>query len=542
MNSRYVYYIIISQVRNIRFLRNSLKNQTNSIFFLIFSFSAFLYTVLAEELSDIAAIARLKHDLAFLCSPELAGRNAPGLEADRTADWIAARMRSLNLKPAFDGSYHQEAPVSSGLIDTVEGVKFIVYTGERTDTLEWGDEFLFVPTRLCDIATAGEIICCGYGLSIPDKNRNDYANLKSGAVAAVLAGSDAQRNEIGPRSAAAFKAAASQRAGAVMLIVVYADTISSLRDVKELDDKFKQSSEPIYDLAHSEAEFPVVYCRSSELANIVKKHSLGSDSLNNRYTLDIRAALSITFKSKSPLRTYNIAGYFPGANGRIVIIGAHYDHLGRAKFGGYYPGADDNASGITGMLELARRWQDIRMAWPGASIYFVAFSCEEDGLLGSKYFCQHLPFLEDSLVAMVNVDMIGRDGYSNMRDVGAGKTPPEGYLAGYYSAGAPKLGEILKKIAGEMHPLLALNVQPVNSFRHFGDAAPFHNLKIPTAHIFSGFHSDYHQISDRPEKINFTKMNSVILALYLLTIDLTSQPAPIGFDAAIQAPGTAAPY
>ena len=184
-----------------------------------------------------------------------------------------------------------------------------------------------------------------------------------------------------------------------------------------------------------------------------------------------------------------VAGRDPALRGQYLVIGAHYDHLGRSTAGALDPeaknsirnGADDNASGTAAVMELAR----LIAAQPSKrSIIFVHFGAEELGLLGSQYFVEHSPVPLDSIVAMVNFDMIGR--LRNDR------------LIVYGVASATEMRSILDSANGAS----GLAVTAVGDGFGASDHASFYAKGIPVLHFFTDFHEDYHRASDHADKIN----------------------------------------
>jgi hypothetical protein len=193
------------------------------------------------------------------------------------------------------------------------------------------------------------------------------------------------------------------------------------------------------------------------------------------------------------LPTQNVVAILHGTDsklaGQYVVIGAHFDHLGRSTDGALDPddhtsirrGADDNASGTAAVIELAR----IFAASPTKrSIIFVNFSGEEEGLLGSEYFVEHMPVPIDSVDAMLNFDMVGR-----LHD---------DKLIVYGVATATELPAILEQANATTH--LAIKAQGDG----FGpsDHSSFYAKNIPVLHFFTDLHDDYHRASDTPDKIN----------------------------------------
>jgi Zn-dependent M28 family amino/carboxypeptidase len=184
-----------------------------------------------------------------------------------------------------------------------------------------------------------------------------------------------------------------------------------------------------------------------------------------------------------------IPGRDPAVRGQVIVVGAHFDHLGRSTAGAMDPdakdavrrGADDNASGTAAVMELARRFA----ASPAKRSIIVAnFSGEEQGLLGSAYFVDHLPVPVDSVDAMVNFDMVGRLRNDRVIVYGVG-TATE--LPGLLAA------------ANQPAPL---QVIPQSDGYGPSDQSSFYAKNIPVLHFFTDLHDDYHSATDTPEKIN----------------------------------------
>ncbi len=193
------------------------------------------------------------------------------------------------------------------------------------------------------------------------------------------------------------------------------------------------------------------------------------------------------------LRTQNVVAMVRGSDaalrGEYVVIGAHYDHLGRSTFGALDPqagdairnGADDNASGTAAVMELARMFA----AHPARrSIIVASFTGEELGLLGSQWFVEHSPVPLDSVVAMVNFDMVGR-----LRN---------DKLIVYGVATAKELPELLA--AANVAPKLTISA--VGDGFGPSDQSSFYAKGIPVLHFFTDLHDDYHRATDDIERIN----------------------------------------
>ena len=201
------------------------------------------------------------------------------------------------------------------------------------------------------------------------------------------------------------------------------------------------------------------------------------------------------------LRTRNVVAYLPGADpalrGQVIVIGAHLDHLGRGANGALDPeareairnGADDNASGSAAVLELARLFA---AAPARRSLLFVNFSGEELGLLGSQYFVEHAPVPVDSMVAMLNFDMVGRLRSDS--------------LIVYGVATARELPAVLDSAN---HPL-RLAIRGIGDGFGPSDHSSFFAKNIPVLHFFTNLHEDYHRASDDAEKVSAAGIAKVV--------------------------------
>ncbi len=182
----------------------------------------------------------------------------------------------------------------------------------------------------------------------------------------------------------------------------------------------------------------------------------------------------------------NVVAMVPGSASGHVLVGAHYDHLGVEEVDGerrVFPGADDNASGVAALLEIARVIA-AREGAPGRSIVFAAFTGEESGLLGSTAYVESPPVPLDACVAMINLDTIGR-----LRD---------DRLVVFGTGTGDLFGDMLTGINFAFRFDLATATEGLNA----GDHIPFFKAGIPTLHLFTDGHADYHRVTDTAEKVN----------------------------------------
>ncbi|MBI2073124.1 MAG: M20/M25/M40 family metallo-hydrolase [Gemmatimonadetes bacterium] len=218
-------------------------------------------------------------------------------------------------------------------------------------------------------------------------------------------------------------------------------------------------------------------------------------------------------------RTRNVVGLLPGSgalSNEVVVIGAHYDHLGKSVFGSLDPdsvgvvhnGADDNASGTTALLEIARRLK-ARQARSARTIVFVAFSGEELGLLGSTYYVKHPARPLSATYAMVNLDMVGRLGTRKLTVFG--------------TETAKEFPALLDSVAGTYQ----IAITGTGDGYGRSDQESFYTQDIPVLHFFTGVHEDYHRTTDDWQKIDFPGLVKVAEVASDLAWRLATRTAPL---------------
>ncbi len=220
--------------------------------------------------------------------------------------------------------------------------------------------------------------------------------------------------------------------------------------------------------------------------------------------------------------TQNVVGILRGTDPMLrdqyIVIGGHHDHLGRSTTSALDPdardairnGADDNASGTSAVLELARMFSVSR---PKRSVIFVTFSGEEQGLLGSQYFVENPPVPLDRLVAMLNFDMIGRMKNDE--------------LMVYGTATASELASMIDSA----NAVSASPLKVSGSGDGFGssDHSSFYGKNIPVLHFFTDLHSDYHRATDDTEKINAAGAARVADLAFRIAKRIDARPASLTF-------------
>ena len=207
----------------------------------------------------------------------------------------------------------------------------------------------------------------------------------------------------------------------------------------------------------------------------------------------------------------NVAAWLPGSDPTVahefVVIGAHLDHLGVASAKTFY-GADDNGSGSTAMLNIAKALTTNPLK-PKRSVLLMWFASEEHGLLGSDYYCKHPLADPNNMTAMLNVDMVGRNESS-------AKETAEENEGSIHLVGSKKGGSALHDtiMAANQHIGFRFEFDEESVFTR-SDQYNFFQQGVQVAFLFGGFHPDYHRDSDTIEKINFPKVVSASRLFYL---------------------------
>ena len=204
------------------------------------------------------------------------------------------------------------------------------------------------------------------------------------------------------------------------------------------------------------------------------------------------------------IRARNVLGYIEGeSRDEVIVIGAHYDHVG--KYNGFiFNGADDNASGTAGMLTLARAFKESGVK-PAKTIIFAAWTGEEQGLWGSKYFVKNIPD-RLSVKLNVNMDMIGRTSI---------KDDSPDYLSMQYTKGHEQFESIFKNIVDENKFELKIKYWSEDQPKGSSDFVSFAKEGVPVISLFTGLHKDYHMPNDELEFLDIPKMVEIIKLTYL---------------------------
>ncbi|OFX23797.1 MAG: hypothetical protein A2041_12540, partial [Bacteroidetes bacterium GWA2_31_9b] len=252
---------------------------------------------------------------------------------------------------------------------------------------------------------------------------------------------------------------------------------------------------------------------------------LNTDKKPNSFSIneEILVNTKITIDKKE---TYNVVSKLVtdnSENSKYIVIGAHYDHLGFGGLGtgsrnpnvtAIHYGADDNASGVASMLEIAEKLSSNKKNLTN-NILFVAFGAEEMGLIGSKHFTNNLPINKDRIIAMINIDMVGRMKADKSLQIGGIGTSIES-------------DSLVKKVNTNYNLNLGLSQEGYGPSDH----SSFYSLNIPVFFISTGAHTDYHTPGDSTGNINFPDLIIVSNYIYDLAFELANRNEKLSFKEA----------
>lgn len=479
---------------------------------------------------------RLKADVSFLAAEPLAGRRALERGSDVAAHFIAAEFRKAGLKPAAQGSYLQPFELIEYRMDP-EATRLVIERGAQRRELVYGRDF--AGSFPASYSVRAPVVFAGYGITAPEYGYDDYAGLDvRGRIVLVFEYEPRAHDPGSPFHGEGNTIHASprrklenaqQRGAAAVLLIPAPNRKRPFRPGR---------GARVQSLAESGIRIPMFTLTAEAAAGLLAHTGRSPAELQqelDRTLKPVRVPLNLEIEVRAAPAdvrrgiTYNVAGLLEGADPALreetIVLCAHYDHLG-SRDGKILPGADDNASGVAGLLELARLFT--AAASPRRSLLFLAFGAEEAGLLGSYYYVARPLRPLATTRAVLNLDMIGRDERPSEQTDGLVEIPAdtsnELHLVGVHAS--PDLAELIRRANA------ALGLRLSDRWDRDGvlnvlwrcDHFPFLLRGIPAVWFFNGFTPDYHTAGDTPEKINYAKMTRIVRLAYRAARALTDQP------------------
>ncbi len=469
---------------------------------------------------------RMQEWVKHLASDQLQGR-FPGTEgANLAADYIEQYFKNIGLK-AYANSYRQQMEVTTSVSATEKNnVSFdqlierlgIPESEWRTMKQNWSNGKEYVPLAFSDNGScSGDIVFAGFGITASELNYDDYKDVDvKGKIVVVLSNTpdgESDKGDFSFYSSLRYKASNAAKKGAVGMILVKIQG-DSMNVFERLEySNIGKNSGIIAIQAHRQS-ISKFFAKDKQL--VILEQQIMKTKKPASYQLPrVKGNITVDLVDNQ-VPTYNIFGIVEGTDSKLkdehIVIGAHYDHLGwggynslyRGKKAMVHNGADDNASGVAAMMEIAT---EIAKNPLKRSVIFVAFTAEEMGLLGSEHFVRNSPVALEKVVAMLNLDMVGRMKKDEFTVFGSTS-----------SANFPTL---LDSVA------LLDTVKVIKASDAFApsDHASFYKKNIPVFMFNSGVHEDYHRPSDDWDKLNYKGMAKIVSFITKVTNSIGNEDA-----------------
>ena len=448
----------------------------------------------------------------YLASDTMRGRGNGSPELEAAAEYVAAQFRIRGLQPAGEnGSYFQTLEI---ITDAEIGGGNELVLG--TDSLRFDEDFR--PMRFSTaLEVTAPLVFVGYGITAPEMHWDDYRGVDVTDKIVVAFRHEPQEmdadslfngTEMTRHASFMNKTINAKQHGAKAIILVL-DPNNHTPDEEALQSTTAGSEKDNSGIA-------AVYVRSEPVLSYFDRagHDLRTIQEEIDTQLESRSfelagpeahLVSDVTRVRRPVRNVigAIRGTNPELNNEWIILGAHYDHLGlggeysmeRSAAGQIHNGADDNASGTAGILELARVISENRVGLD-RSVMFMAFAGEELGLFGSNHFVNYPTIELENAVVMLNFDMIGRLNNNRVFVGGVGTSPD------------------FESLLDQFNEPIGLTLDYSEAGSGSSDHTSFNIKKIPVLFFFSGLHSDYHRPSDTAEKINAEGARNVLMLAY----------------------------
>lgn len=434
--------------------------------------------------------SRLQQHITYLADDARDGRGIGTKGLDEAAVYLAAQYESLGLLPAFNGGFFQ--PFTMGWGVELGPTNHLTLGALTLDTTAG-----IMPLGFSSPGVVrGKVVFAGYAITAPEYDYDDFGDLETqDALVLCMTGEPGEFDTTSvfegvnytTHSTLRAKASNAKLNGAAALLMVEGPVYAGAGDEKL---RTPRADEPYIDCG-----IPAMRITRAAVAQLFPEFDLEAvqkfidgNAAPRSFALKadtVEIAVDLTRQS---VEVKNVAAIIPG-DSTVIVIGAHYDHLGYGQSGSLdetpgqvHNGADDNASGAAAIVEIARLLKDNPIT---STVLAVSFTAEEVGLGGSGHIVEHFPLNIKNVRAMINLDMLGR-----MQD-------------GKLTAVGCKTAEEFPAIVEEANKSVGLNVTCKGDGYGPSDHMNFYLVDIPVLYLSTGAHADYHRSSDDVDKINF---------------------------------------
>ncbi len=477
-----------------------------------------LYSCQVNRIDEPAiTIPELEEHIEYLSSDELMGR-LPGTEGDiKSAEYIRNVLESWGLKPAVDNGLQRFEIVAS--VEAGDNNKLIIE--DKPVSREKFMPFAFSESS----ELKAEVVFAGYGFDIQSDtlNWNDYENVDINGKWVMILRADPEvdnpSSNFAQISADRDKVMIAKDKGADGVLMVSGNKLDARDEFEPLKKGEYSTGIPVFRITREIANH-ILEDRNLSISDLEKELDDNYSPRSFETDCKIEGAAELIEKK---VTTQNVLMTLPGVDSTLkneyLIIGGHFDHLGMGGPGSssravdttaIHYGADDNASGIAAMLEIAEKF-----AGEGnnaRSIIFAGFAAEEIGLLGSKYLVENMPVETNRINAMINLDMVGRLNENKTLQVGGVGT-------------ARDLKNILTTFADTGLIKLTMSEEGYGPSDH----SSFYGKDTPVLFFSTGAHLDYHTPYDTPDKINYEGLVAVSGLVYDISTELAGYNDKLAF-------------
>ena len=452
----------------------------------------------------------LRARLEILAHDSMLGRATPSPGLERAATYVVGELRRLGLRPAGDdGTFVQRFGVSRWMVDTARSTLELASRGARAKT-SFGRVVRWIGGRIPSEVIGGEAVIVG-GPITPAVARDP--RLRDRIVLLTPDFRQGLPPDLGDR--------VDEIAGVALAVVLLSN-----RDSSTFADRVDVSLEPRLspDFRDDQGGATVVEVREDAVGSVALVGALdaarlrASDSTVIREATGLRVSLRIARRYLQRATAPNLVAVLEGRDPRLrreyVAVSAHLDHLGVRQTGrpdSILNGADDNASGVAGLLEIAEAFSRSG-ARPARSLLFLVPSGEEQGLWGSAYYVRHPTVPLDRVVADLNMDLIGRNWTDSVIVTG-----PE----------MSTLGETLRLVTAARPELRMAPVAdrwPQERIFYRSDHYNFALAGVPVLFFTSGTHADYHQPTDAADRIDTEKASRLVRYVFHVGAEVANRP------------------
>ena len=513
--------------------------------------------------NDTITQADLRADLFFLAGDAMRGRLTDTNENRATADYIRARFERAGLKPAAGNSYFHNYNLMSATLGEGNSLSYAI-TNSGTRELKGGQEFY--PQRFSASGTVtGNIVFAGFGIVAPKWNHDDYKDAVGGAIVMVLDHEPGERDPKSPfegvvtaEPAAPWrKALAAQEKGAIG--IVYVSDVHNHPDPANFEQAARNfwpvmpARIPNYTLAtwSDRIRIPAVQISPALAASLMPSRGPTLEELARKSETPggftpIGLGRTVTLKTavdRHVVPDRNVLGMIEGSDPKLkdewVLVTAHFDHDG-VNGTQILNGADDNGSGTVALLEIADAYALAAQQGqrPKRSVLFCAWNSEERGLLGAWAYTEFPTAPLASIAGVLNMDMIGRNEevqvgggnrFNGLEVQTAESNANAVNMMGF--ARAPELAAVVDAAnAGIGLEIKKRYDNNTSNLVRRSDQWPFLQRGVPALGFMTGLHPDYHTQYDRPEKINYVKMEKIARLIHQASWNLanaTARPKPL---------------